>query len=52
MNEVSGNAAAGRVIAGFEMIEDDEEDEEPVVKPAAQRRGVRAGFVLDDSDDE
>ena len=52
LNEVSGNATAGRVIAGFEMDEDDKEDEEPVVKPAVQRRRVRAGFVLDDSDDE
>jgi replication fork protection complex subunit Tof1/Swi1 len=53
LNEVSGNAAAGRVIAGFEMDDDDEDDEEPVVKPASQRRRVRAGFIIDDdSDDE
>jgi replication fork protection complex subunit Tof1/Swi1 len=52
LNEVSGNATAGRVIAGFEITEDDEEDEEPVVKPVVQRRNVRAGFIIDDSDDE
>jgi replication fork protection complex subunit Tof1/Swi1 len=52
LNEISGNAAAGRVIAGFEIDEDDEDDEEPVVKPAAQRRRVRAGFIIDDSSDD
>lgn len=50
LRDVSGNAATGDAA----MAEaGDEGEEAPItVKPAMAKRNVRAGFILDDSDDE
>ena len=54
LSEVSGNAGLERNSV-FEKIvpakEEDHEDDAPLVKPAAQRRNVRAGFIIDDDSD-
>lgn len=47
LKEVSANATAGSRMA----VDSEDEDDVPIAKPAA-RRNVRAGFILDDSDDE
>ncbi|KAK4620050.1 Topoisomerase 1-associated factor 1 [Fulvia fulva] len=46
LKEVSANAGTTKI------VDSDSEDDMPVSKPAAMRRNVRAGFIIDDSDDE
>ncbi|EME41706.1 hypothetical protein DOTSEDRAFT_55457 [Dothistroma septosporum NZE10] len=46
LKEVSANAGTTRA------VDSDDEDDMPVSKPAAARRNVRAGFIIEDSDDE
>ncbi|CAK1360471.1 unnamed protein product [Cercospora beticola] len=50
LKEVSANKSSARIVDS----DDDEEEQDPVVlaKPAVSRRNVRAGFIIDDSDDE
>ncbi|PPJ55281.1 hypothetical protein CBER1_04273 [Cercospora berteroae] len=50
LKEVSANKSSARIVDS----DDDEEEQNPVVlaKPAVSRRNVRAGFIIDDSDDE
>ena len=52
LGEVSANANGGLKLANA-AEESDDEDDGPILKPAAQRRNVRAAFIIeDDSDDE
>ena len=57
LGEVDANATLGRLNRAFKlsntMEDSDDDDDAPIVKPAMQRRNVRAGFIIeDDSDDE
>ena len=56
LSEVSPNvgvgkdASVGKIAAAYD--EEGDDDDVPLLKPAAQRRSVRAGFIIDDSDSE
>ncbi|KAK4495593.1 hypothetical protein PRZ48_012861 [Zasmidium cellare] len=46
LKEVSSNPAK------MNPVDSEDEDDMPVTKPAARRRNVRAGFIIDDSDSD